>query len=376
MKKIAYYFWGFALIFMVLGCEKDPKPNPLEIKPEQDERIVYITNEGNFGDKKGASLTIYYPKSGKIINDAFYRVNNETYLGDVAQSSSTFKDELYIVVNNSSWVQVVDPETIKFKASIFDYDLSPRYIEFLSPTKAYLSDLYANRISIFNPETKKIIGHVPLPKLEVKVKKRLKPVNVEQMVRYKDLVFGCWWSYGDKVVVINTTTDAVVDNIQVGYQPNSMVIDKNNKIWVLCDGGYPKLEKSKLQRLDPETRKIDFEVAFDDPKITLSELQIDGKGENIYFLVNGGFIKKNQEDPRFGVYKMNVDSEKYPDAPIIKEGNDMLFYGLGIDPKTSEIYIADAIDYQQKGVIYHYNASGGLIRDFKAGIIPGAFSFN
>jgi hypothetical protein len=35
--------------------------------------------------------------------------------------------------------------------------------------------------------------------------------------------------------------------------------------------------------------------------------------------------------------------------------------------------VADAIDYVQQGKIYRYDASGYLISEFYAGIIPGAF---
>ena len=46
---------------------------------------------------------------------------------------------------------------------------------------------------------------------------------------------------------------------------------------------------------------------------------------------------------------------------------------VSIDPNTSEVYVADAIDYQQKGIVYRYSPEGELLDEFRAGIIPGAF---
>ena len=36
-------------------------------------------------------------------------------------------------------------------------------------------------------------------------------------------------------------------------------------------------------------------------------------------------------------------------------------------------YVADAIDYQQKGIVYRYSPEGELLDEFRVGIIPGAF---
>jgi len=48
---------------------------------------------------------------------------------------------------------------------------------------------------------------------------------------------------------------------------------------------------------------------------------------------------------------------------------------MAIDPNTSEIYLGDAIDHRQNGMVYRYSVSGKLIDEFKVGISPGNFSF-
>ena len=44
-----------------------------------------------------------------------------------------------------------------------------------------------------------------------------------------------------------------------------------------------------------------------------------------------------------------------------------------INPVNSEVYIADAIDYVQNGVVLRYSPDGELLDEFYVGIIPGAF---
>ena len=50
-------------------------------------------------------------------------------------------------------------------------------------------------------------------------------------------------------------------------------------------------------------------------------------------------------------------------------------YGLSDDPHTSEVYIADAIDYVQSGVVYRLTGEGLPVDTFRVGITPGAFCF-
>ena len=71
---------------------------------------------------------------------------------------------------------------------------------------------------------------------------------------------------------------------------------------------------------------------------------------------------------------MPIESDFLPEKPFL-EDKGTLYYGLTVCPNTSDVYVADAIDYVQQGKIYRYDASGYLISEFYAGIIPGAFSW-
>ena len=71
---------------------------------------------------------------------------------------------------------------------------------------------------------------------------------------------------------------------------------------------------------------------------------------------------------------MSIVATTIPTNPFIAQSG-VNFYGLGIDPATNEIYVSDAIDYVQKGVIYRYQSNGTLINTFRAGITPGDFYF-
>lgn len=73
-----------------------------------------------------------------------------------------------------------------------------------------------------------------------------------------------------------------------------------------------------------------------------------------------------------GPPKCSSTADKFPVKPFLPY-NNTLYYGLTINPVNSEVYIADAIDYVQNGVVLRYSPDGELLDEFYVGIIPGAF---
>jgi len=150
--------------------------------------------------------------------------------------------------------------------------------------------------------------------------------------------------------------------LEVGIQPTSLVLDCNNKLWTITDGGYEGspygYEAPSLYRIDAESFTIEKQFQFrrgDAP----SEIQINGSRDKIYWL---------NDD----VWQMSVFDENLPAKPFLRYA-ETLYYGLTVNPHNGDVYIADAIDYQQQGKVYRYSATGELLDEFYVGIIPGAF---
>ena len=353
-----YFNFKFTLllftIFFMVGC-MDYGPFDTE-KMNSGNSGLFIVNEGNF-TYGNASLSYYDPIDKTVENEVFVRVNG-IKLGDVAQSM-VIRDGLgYIVVNNSGVIFVIDIDTFELKGKITGL-LSPRYIHFLSDEKAYVTDLYAFSITVINPKTFEIIKRIP-----VNIPSKDQP-STEQMVQYKNFVFTNCWSYDNKILVIDTTTDSVVDYIEVGKQPTSLIIDRYNKLWTITDGGYTGSpygqEAPALYCIDAESRKIEKTFEFNLGE-SGSELCLNGNRDSLYF------INKH-------VWKMSVKDNTLPSTPFLENNTQNHWYGLTVDPYTSEVYLADAIDYMQPGMIYRYSSQGELTDKFKVGIIPGAFCF-
>ena len=322
---------------------------------------VYIVNEGNFM-YGNSSLSFYNPTEKRVYNQVFMSRNGAP-LGDVAQSMYLWNGKGYVVVNNSGKIYVIDSKTAEFKGSISGLS-SPRYIHIFNAQKAYVTDLYARKISIFNPETFEITGGIAVNNS----KSQFYQHSTEQMISYKNQLFVNCWSYDNKILIIDTDTDQLKDSIEVFKQPNSMVLDKNNKLWVMTDGGFDGsaygYEQPGLLKIDAETKEIErtFRFPLGDHPIKLC---INPDGDSIYY------INKH-------VWRMSVNDKRIPDQHFITSENTTIyggFYSLAIDPTTNEIYVGDAIDHKQNGYVRRYNSSGKMLDEFKVGISPGNFTF-
>lgn len=315
---------------------------------------VFIINEGNFGNGNG-SVSFFNIDSLEIYNEIFYTANNRPP-GDVPFSMTLIDDEAWVVVNNSARIEVLDLTDMS-SVAVVDGLTSPRFLLPVNGHKAYVSDLYAPEISIISLATKQKDGAISLGR------------SSEQMVMAGGRIFAaCWSNYGfpstenNMLMVIDPDLDMVVDSVVVGKEPNSMVVDNEGLLWVLCSGGFMGDELPTLRRIHPQSLQTEAVFTFPGIYSTPTSLCLSGSRDTLYYLNRG-------------VFRMSVAGQHLPADPWIAE-DDRLFYALGVHPVTSSVFVSDAVDYQQRGIIYHHDRNGILLGSYRAGIIPGRFVFN
>lgn len=339
------------IVWWLTACQTDKDEwQPL---PETLGKGFYVVNEGNF-TVGNASLSYYSYDSARMFNQLFFQTNNAP-LGDVALSMSFLDDMAFIVVNNSGHIYIINRHTAVYEGKISGL-VSPRHMYIVDDDRAFISDLQNARLTIVNPVTGELSGHIPLGK------------SSENMLVSDNKLFVANWSNhyinapNNTIQVIDLSSLQLTDSIHVGKEPNSMVLDKNKMLWVLCSGGFMNEEHAALFQIDPVHLQILQVFTFNNISHSPQHLHINYAADSLYYLNNG-------------VFRMSINDDKLPDSPFIplKHRN---YYSLAVEPKGSHILVTDAGNYMQDGFVFRFRHDGTLVDSLRAGIVPAQIRFN
>lgn len=261
----------------------------------------------------------------------------------------------YIVVNNSGKIEVVELDEFLSVAAIEGFP-SPRYLLQVDQEKAYVSDLKSTSMTVVDLKSNEIAGTIECGK------------STDRMVMTSDKVFACNWSayYNNEenntISVIDGINDDFIEYIEVTKEPNSIVLDKNQNIWVLCSGGFMNEEIPALYCIDGNSHAILKKLKFPEIASNPGHLTINPAGDSLLFLNNDIFI-------------MDLEEDAIPLNSLISL-DDKVVNGFSSDPVDGKIYVYNAVNYQQNGLVHVYNRDGEFLKNIEVGIIPGYISFS
>jgi len=332
LRKIVAIAFAFVAL---MGCNDDnPKPAISILQSD-----ILIANQGNFGWGEG-TLSTYNPDSKIVQNEVFNTINNQS-LGNVFQSIAKINGLYYFVINNSGKIIITDSTFSRIGE--IDELISPRYIYPVTETKAYITDLYADAISVVDLTINEVTKSIPVN-------------GWSEKGVIKGSIFWFVASESNKIYGVDILTDKVIDSIQVAGFPESLVIDNSNQLWILCRGDENAQEKAALMRIDETDESIDLQIDIDNIP---TNLVFDQSDDIIYFISDGVWSMKS--------------SETVPN--LIYDGQGKTFYSLDINPNNGELYVSDVVDFVSNSSILRFDKNGELIDQFYAGIIAGDFFF-
>ncbi|MFP4622350.1 MAG: YncE family protein, partial [Bacteroidales bacterium] len=274
------------------------------------------------------------------------------------QDLSFSQDKGYIVVNNSKKVEIVDKSTFE-SADVMNSISYPRQFLAIDQDKGYLTNGSSSDGSKGEVLIIDLKDHIITDTIEV-------GKGPEDMVKVDNKVFvsnSGGWSSDNTVSIIDISSDKVIETVEVEDTPRDMVKDKNNNVWVFCNGPYTQDEgftNSKLVKINNSSS--DYQTStFDIGKISTNGyylLAIGTDKETLYFV--------GEE----GVYEMNISDSNAPTEPII----DRIPYGLDVNPENGNIYCM-VPKTDAKGYLLRFNEDHTLKDSIQVGYNPNAVVF-
>jgi YVTN family beta-propeller protein len=351
LLKLRSLLLSFLLLGTLVSCHESKEEVDPEVIPTVERKGMYILSEGLF-NANNSSLTYYDFETQTLVDDQFEEQNGRG-LGDTANDIEVYGSKMYIVVNVSSTVEVVDAKTAK---SIKQIDLKdngvgrqPRFIEFYK-NKAYISS-FDGTIAVMDTATLEIEKFVKVGK------------NPEQLAIINDKIYVAnsggldYPNYDNTVSVIDINTFTEIKKIEVEINPRIVAKDQYGNVYVMSSGDYGIIKPS-LAVIDSKTDVLKSQELFEGASITI-------QGDLAYIPVFGKDIKV------YNIKTRQVERDNFiTDGTVIKTA-----YGVAVDPITEDVFVTDAKNYVTKGDVTCFDKNGVKKYSIPAGINPNSVVF-
>ena len=299
---------------------------------------VFVVCEGNFNSANGSLWT--------ITDDEVYEYANNP-IGDVVQSALVHNNQLFIIVNVSSNIQVFD---------ITNDGLNPTHVintNYSGPREMlvynnylYFTNWYTADIKKLNLSTWQIDAEIPMPGLP-------EDIIIHNNRLYTSITMNYDWSDGHLVSEIDLETDTIIQSHDVGSGPGQLV-EYEGHIYVArtyYDSNWNTFYGTSRIR-DNEIDIISYGAG------TPCGGGIYKYQDHIYRSFNGGIAKLDidmniQESTRLG----NYDQSSIYSTEII---GDNIYFGLSDYIAPDDVKVVDS--------------NGVEIASYQVGALPGDFA--
>lgn len=374
MKPLSFFLASWMMLAM-LACRTDDiitreETDALATPENTIIKGFYLLNEGNMGSNK-ATLDFFDYTTGLYHRNIYAEINPEVVkeLGDVGNDVKIYGNKMYVVVNVSNKIEVLDAKTAKRITTIPLQNC--RYMAFRGD-KAYASS-YAGPV-VLDPDAP-IEKVVEIDTLSLSVQREVtvgyQPEKM-QIIGNRLYVANSggyrFPNYDRTVSEVDLNTFQELRKIDVAINLHHIAKDQYGDLYVSSRGDYYTIPSS-LYLVDPVsgTVKKDFNVA-------VSEMTI--VNDKLYYYGNEFNYNTHSYTKTFGI--IDVKTEQILSKQIIDEQYANAIktpYGIAVNPVTEDIYLTDAGNYVSTGYVYAFDKNGNFKWKTEAGNIPAHFAF-
>lgn len=369
------------MTLFLAGCRHDELVVPTEYDiindvpgPDTSIRGFYLVNEGNMGSNK-CTLDYFDYFTGLYARN-FYAERNPNVikeLGDVGNDIGIYGSKLYVVVNCSHKVEVLDSRTGTRLGQVNIPNC--RYVRFYRG-KAYVSS-YVGPVLIDPDAPKGAVYEVDTTSLKVtrKVSVGYQPEEMEIVDDYMYVANSGGYrvpNYDNTVSVIQMVDFKQVQQIAVGINLHRLKKDQYNKLWVTSRGDYQS-RPSRMYVLD-KRRGYNQMIVTDTLPFCVSNMVI--RGDSLYFYSTEWNNYTQSNTITYGI--VDVRTKQLVSNNFITDGTEKeitIPYGIAVHPETGDILVTDAKNYVSSGTLYCFDRLGRKKWSVRTGDIPAHITF-
>ncbi len=302
-----------------------------------------VLAEGQFGYGTGSITGLGY--EGEVKQDLFRVVNNRT-LGDVPQSITVIDDKLYIPVNNSNKIEVVDAKSFESLETLeIDKKCIPMHLVQISEDEALLTDQSFNGVSnLFIIDLNHNVDR-PVVKRTIELGHN----TFQAKVVGNKIFIG-----GSSLLVFDLDNITIEGKREVlglngancsvnGF--TELCLDAQGKLWVITTGG--------VARVNTDTEKVEVLIPLAGIMEYRDNIAIDKEGKYVYF--NRGT----------DIYRINtLDSKHELLFTHSQNDSDRTTYCLAISPEETIFVVRVLFGSISRARVYEYSTKGEIIKQY------------
>ena len=318
---------------------------------------LYVANQGNFSDANG-SVTHYNAEDGSVNQDVV------TGLNTLVQSITVYNGMGYIVGNTSDRIDVIDLETNERIDQIRDVP-GPRFMTIVSDEKAYISNLFANSVTIIDLATNTVDGSISVG------------MNPERIAVSNGKAFVANFGFGtadSTLSVIDIASDSVIETMQTDCDgPRFLEVDQEDEVWVFCNGKtvYNEDFSEIIEQTNGEV------VVFDgDSGVEVARMDLDAQaGTNALGQDAWYDASTNRMFFVVGATILVFDATTNEMADTIEILGEEEIGAVAYDAGSDVLYLGRITGFTTSGFVSMHDMAGAEVDRFTAGVAPAYIAF-
>lgn len=344
MKLKTLTLLSLSLLFFN-ACKKENN-DPISEEPVS---LSYATGtlvgcEGAFGAN---NASVSWINSTGVVEQNIFSMANGFGPGDVLQSMLRTPNEVFLVVNNSQKVEVVDLDSFEQLTTITGVDY-PRYIVQIAEDKFYLTNgAMMGTVQVIDAENYTISNSIPVGN---------GPENMTVSGDYVFVANSGGWTTDHTITVIDTQDDSAVSTIEVGDRPTSIVTDQDGAVWVMCAGeteydadwNVVGHTAATLQQINPVSFDVEQVITIGELGDHPAQIAYDGTEDRILIAYNG-------------ILEVNMDG-------TVAQLTTTSCSSISVDASSGEIYVTSIPDFVSDSEVIRLDSNGNQIMTYEVGL--------